>query len=207
MGLTEWVLVGLVLGAVAVVLLWRRAVRLDTLHRTVLRSRQTLETQLAQRAAAAHELATSGALDPAETLLVTDVVLRATDAAGSEVVPDGLAGSTPAHFLAAPDVSAATPPEERSDRALIESELSRTLRTVLGDGASRQGLAEDPRTGDMLDRLEQSWYRLQLARRFHNSHVEQVRRLRADPVVRYFRLAGRAPMPEPFDMDDTLPSD
>jgi hypothetical protein len=34
-----------------------------------------------------------------------------------------------------------------------------------------------------------------------------VREVRARWVVRTFHLAGRAPLPEPFDMDDALPGD
>ncbi|GAA4433360.1 membrane protein [Georgenia halophila] len=212
MGVTEWVLLAVLVIVVAVVLLWRRAVRLDVLHRTVLRSRATLEAQLVRRASAAYELAASGALDPAEALLVTDVALRASDASGAELVPDGLAGpegTGPLDEAAltgdGPRPASAQETGEPVDRGLVESELSRTLRAVLGEPEEQAVLAADPRAADIVSRLHQSWYRLQLARRFHNSHVEQVRSLRSDAVVRVFHLAGRAPVPEPFDMDDALP--
>ena len=48
-----------------------RAVRVDRLHRQVLGSRATLETQLVHRAQAAVELAASSRLDPASALLRT----------------------------------------------------------------------------------------------------------------------------------------
>ena len=203
MGLTEWVLVVVAVLAVVLVVLWRQAVRVDRLHRTVLRSRATLEAQLARRAAAATELAASGALDPAEAMIVSDVALRASDAAPVDLVPDGLAGSPETDPLAGVDDGTGN----GTNRALLESELSRTLRAVLGPRAERDELAADPRAAGVMTQLHQSWYRLQLARRFHNSHVEQVRRLRADALVRVFHLAGRAPLPEPFDMDDELPGD
>lgn len=197
MGVTEWVLVAVAVAAVALVVLWRLATRVDRLHRTVLRSRATLETQLLRRAAAAAELAASGVLDPAEALVVSDIALRAMDAARDElVVHDGLEG-TPVAPGADADASAV-------DRGLLESELSRTLRTVLGRPEDRRELTEDPRATAVLD---QAWYRLQLARRFHNARVVQVRHLRANPVVRIFHLAGRAPLPDPFDMDDARPED
>jgi hypothetical protein len=202
-GLTEWVLVAVAVLAVVLVVLWRQAVRVDRLHRTVLRSRATLEAQLARRAAAATELAASGALDPAEAMIVSDVALRASDAAPVDLVPDGLAGSPETDPLAGVDDGTGN----GTNRALLESELSRTLRAVLGPRAERDELAADPRAAGVMTQLHQSWYRLQLARRFHNSHVEQVRRLRADALVRVFHLAGRAPLPEPFDMDDELPGD
>ena len=203
MGLTEWVLVAVAVLAVVLVVLWRQAVRVDRLHRTVLRSRATLEAQLARRAAAATELAASGALDPAEAMIVSDVALRASDAAPVDLVPDGLAGSPETDPLAGVDDGTGN----GTNRALLESQLSRTLRAVLGPRAERDELAADPRAAGVMTQLHQSWYRLQLARRFHNSHVEQVRRLRADALVRVFHLAGRAPLPEPFDMDDELPGD
>lgn len=203
MGLTEWVLVAVAVLAVVLVVLWRQAVRVDRLHRTVLRSRATLEAQLARRAAAAIELAASGALDPAEAMVVSDVALRASDATPVDLVPDGLAGSPETDPLAGVDDR----PANGTNRGLLESELSRTLRAVLGPREERDELAADPRAAAVMTQLHQSWYRLQLARRFHNSHVEQVRRLRADALVRVFHLAGRAALPEPFDMDDELPGD
>ncbi|MPV37743.1 hypothetical protein [Georgenia subflava] len=208
MGVTEWVLIAVAVLAVAVVVLWRQAVRVDRLHRTVLRSRATLEAQLAARAAAANELAATGALDPVEALLVTDVALRASDAAAGGLVADGLEGRPDGDPLGE-EPPASRPGVDRAgvDRAVVESELSRTLRAVLGAEGQRADLAEDPRAADVLVRLEQAWYRLQLARRFHNARVVQVRRVRATPLVRLFHLAGHAPVPEPFDMDDAPPHD
>lgn len=203
MGLTEWVLVAVAVLAVVLVVLWRQAVRVDRLHRTVLRSRATLEAQLARRATAATELAASGALDPAEAMIVSDVALRACDAAADDLVRDGLEGSPETGPLA----GVVRGPAVSTDRGLLESELSRTLRAVLGPRQERDELASDPRAAEVMTHLHQAWYRLQLARRFHNSHVEQVRRLRANALVRTFHLAGRAPLPEPFDMDDALPAD
>ncbi|MDO5719790.1 MAG: hypothetical protein Q4P05_03565 [Actinomycetaceae bacterium] len=43
---------------------------------------------------------------------------------------------------------------------------------------------------------------LAAARRFHNQEVEQVRRIRARKLVRFFHLAGRAQLPDTYDMDD-----
>lgn len=186
-----WALVAVLLLIVLGWVLWLLANRVDRLHRKVLRSRGTLDLQLALRAAAAHELALSGALDPVEAVLVADVADRATASAPVGVVRDGL-GGTPELDEEVSDV----------DRSLVESELSRVLRAVLD---SRPSLAEDLAAAEPLRRLDAAWYRLELARRFHNAHVAEVRRLRAHPVVRLLRLAGNAPMPHGFDMDDARP--
>ena len=45
---------------------------------------------------------------------------------------------------------------------------------------------------------------MQLARRFHNDAVTDVRRVRRKRVVRWFRLAGHAEMPRTFEIDDEL---
>lgn len=190
-----WTLVAVLLAVALGWVLWLLAARVDRLHRKVLRSRATLEVQLAQRAAAAHELALCGALDPVESVLVADVAQRATATAPERVVADGLEGEDDVEVVRG-DV----------DRSLVESELSRTLRAVLEARAASEPLADDPLAGEPLRRLDAAWYRLELARRFHNAHVAEVRRLRANPAVRILHLAGRAPMPLTFDMDDARPS-
>ncbi|WP_413449898.1 hypothetical protein AA0Y32_04370 [Georgenia phoenicis] len=190
-----WTLVVVLLVLVLGWVLWLLASRVDRLHRKVLRSRATLELQLAQRAAAAHELAMSGALDPVESVLLADVAQRASAVAPGRVVRDGLEGE--------PDVDE---PTGDVDRSLVESELSRTLRALLESHADAEPLGDNPLAVEPLHRLDAAWYRLELARRFHNAHVAEVRRMRANPVVRVLHLAGRAPMPHAFDMDDARPA-
>ncbi|HLS74857.1 MAG TPA: hypothetical protein VK046_13885 [Actinomycetaceae bacterium] len=191
-----WTLVIVLLVVALGWVLWLLASRVDRLHRKVLRSRATLELQLGQRAAAAHELAVSGALDPVESVLVADVAQRATVTAPERVVQDGLEGTDDDLGTISGGV----------DRSLVESELSRTLRAVLEVRAGSEPLSDDPLAAEPLKRLDAAWYRLELARRFHNAHVAEVRRLRANPVVRLLHLAGRAPMPQTFEMDDVRPT-
>jgi hypothetical protein len=45
-----------------------------------------------------------------------------------------------------------------------------------------------------------------MARRFHNDAVGAARRLREHRKVRWFRLAGHAPFPMAFEMDDEPPA-
>ena len=57
----------------------------------------------------------------------------------------------------------------------------------------------------LLDELSAAWYRLQLARRFHNDAVALTRSARRAPLVRLLRLAGSAPEPVTFELDDEWP--
>ena len=67
-------------------------------------------------------------------------------------------------------------------------------------------LHEDPDLGaDVLRRVESSALRVQMARRFHNDAVREVRRVRTKAAVRAFRLAGHADLPEPVEFHDALP--
>lgn len=167
--------------------LYAMALRVDRLHRQVLGSRATLEAQLVHRGQAALDLAATGALDPASALLLSRAAHDALDCEGP-VVEDGLD----------PDDRAAS---DRRSRALVESDLSRVIRVVL-NVQTRAALSARPLAADALTRLDKACYRLVLARRFHNTHVAEARRLRSGVLVRLLHLAGRAPMPQTFDIDD-----
>ena len=183
--------------------LYARAVRVDRLHRQVLGARATLEAQLVHRAEAAAELATVPALDPASGLLLSRAAREALDAEGP-LVDDGLDTSTPLEGIPSshPASSGAVLPAPTArSRALIESDLSRVLRTVVSEPARRE-LSADPLSLPALNRLDRACSRLVLARRFHNTHVSEAQALRARPLVRMCHLAGHAPMPQTFDADD-----
>ncbi|WP_196717551.1 hypothetical protein [Actinomyces trachealis] len=170
--------------------LYAKALRVDRLHRQVLGARATLEAQIVHRAQAALDLASCGALDPASAMLLSQA---ARDALTSEapVVDDGL---DPAHR------QISTGGQDRA-RAQVESDLSRVLRTVL-DAETRSELQQDPVAASSLERLDRACYRLVLARRFHDTHVSETLRIRSDWDVRLLHLAGHAPSPGTFDVDD-----
>ncbi|OLO72077.1 hypothetical protein BKH20_02865 [Actinomyces oris] len=183
--------------------LYARAVRVDRLHRQVLGARATLEAQLVHRAEAAAELATVPALDPASGLLLSRAAREALDAEGP-LVDDGLDTSTPLECAPSSHPAsggAALPAPTTRSRALIESDLSRVLRTVVCEPARRE-LSADPLSVPALNRLDRACSRLVLARRFHNTHVSEAQALRGRLLVRMFHLAGHAPMPQTFDADD-----
>ena len=200
-----WSIVVLVVGLAVTAgwALYARAVRVDRLHRQVLGARATLEAQLVHRAEAAAELASVPALDPASGLLLSRAAREALDAEGP-LVDDGLDTSTPLEGTPSSHPAssgAALPAPTTRSRALIESDLSRVLRTVVSEPARRE-LSVDPLSLPALNRLDRACSRLVLARRFHNTHVSEAQALRARLLVRMCHLAGHAPMPQTFDADD-----
>ncbi|HQH06785.1 MAG TPA: hypothetical protein PK428_03165 [Phycicoccus sp.] len=189
----------LVVLAVALAIAWYlsyAAARLDRLHTKVEGAMSALDAQLVRRAEASLELATSGILDPATSLLLADAAAAAVERRTEHpITDDPLDGQ---HFGGREEVESdltwaldtAISPE------LLEELRAETDTLDAGDpGLERQGLA----------RVEAGALRVQLARRFHNDAVADVRRVRSKVVVRAFRLAGHAELPEPVIFDDDLP--
>lgn len=86
------------------------------------------------------------------------------------------------------------------ERELAESALSVALREALRHTAGPLA-APDPR----LDEVLVAARRVHLARVFHNDAVSDTRRVRRSRLVRLFRLAGTAALPDYFEMDDQTP--
>lgn len=83
------------------------------------------------------------------------------------------------------------------DREIVENALSRTLAAAQSEGPA----AFDPSTragAALLDAMT----RASFARRFHNDAVRDALVVRERRVVRWLHLAGRAPLPSYFEMDD-----
>ncbi|MBO3085492.1 hypothetical protein [Cellulomonas fengjieae] len=178
---------------------WVAASRLDRLHRKVGTSRAVLDAQLVRRATVAAELATSGLLDPVSSVLVGEAAWAALSTQASELPADLLALVGPDEH---PEGTTTTVPV---DRGGIESELSATLREALDDPDEVAALRADPAGNELVELLASSWYRVQLARRFHNEAVAQTARARSGPMVRLLRLAGHAPEPVGLELDDAWP--
>ncbi|MCC2308369.1 hypothetical protein [Cellulomonas chengniuliangii] len=189
--------------ALAVWWVWVAASRLDRLHRKVAASLAVVDAQLLRRASAASQLAASGLMDPVSSLLVGEAAWRAMVAGGQDVpalttLPLELDGGAAARVHGAD-------PHAQADRGMAESELSATLRTVLDDPEEVAELREEPVGKELLDALATAWYRVQLARRFHNEAVAQTQRLRRGWAVRMLRLAGSAALPQTLELDDAWP--
>ncbi|MFI8518035.1 hypothetical protein ACIGEZ_09455 [Streptomyces sp. NPDC085481] len=166
-----WTLVGLIL--IGVYLSWT-AGRLDRLHSRIDAARAALDAQLLRRASVAQELATSGVLDPAASIVLYEAAHAARQA-------------------------------EEDHREVAESELSQALRAVFGEPEQVELVRAAPGGEEAALELAAAVRRVPMARRFHNDAVRAARALRRHRKVRWFRLAGHAPFPLAFEMDDEPP--
>lgn len=164
-----------VVAVVATYLTWL-AGRLDRLHGRVEAARASLDAQLVRRAAAAGELA----------------AYARRQGGWAAVDADGLATASAAARVAG-----------TADREAMENDLSRALRGVLVALPSPGGAAAGPSSEPLLAELEAASTRVVLARRFYNDAVRDTRALRSRRVARWVRLAGHAPLPAYFEIDDT----
>ena len=128
-------------------------------------------------------------LDVAGGILLTDAAEACLSKGMLPIVDDGLDGI---------DLEFASR-GVADDRRSIESSLSRTLRLTVDELESDE-IASDAQ--DVFERLARSRLDVRMTRTFHNSHVDQIRRLRRSFAVRVLRLAGRAPIPSTVDIDD-----
>jgi len=169
---TYLVLIVLALVLWAVYISWR-AGRLDRMHNRVEAARTSLDLALERRSSVAYELASSGLLDPATSLLLADAVRRAKEAGPGE-------------------------------RDLAESDLTRALRAAFGQPGFRKEL-EDKGGAELVAEVEAAARQVFIARKFYNDVAARTMDDRRRPLARVFRLAGNAPQPRFFEMDDTTP--
>jgi hypothetical protein len=173
-----WGLVGLLLVAFVVWRLSALAGRIDRLHHRIELARASLDAQLLRRARAAEALATSGLLDPASAIVLAQAASRSRNSDPGDAVEAGI----------------------------VESEMSRDLREVFADQQAVDELRSIPEGEELLLDLAASCRQVTLSRRFLNDGVQAARLLRQGRLVRLFRLAGNAPRPQMFEMDDLAPS-
>ncbi|MDI5964663.1 hypothetical protein POF50_022850 [Streptomyces sp. SL13] len=167
-----WIAAALVL--LGIYLSWT-AGRLDRLHARIDAARAALDAQLLRRASVAQELATSGVLDPAASIVLYQTAHAARQA-------------------------------EDEQREVAESELSQTLRAVFAEPGTVGAVQDAPGGPEAIGELTSAVRRTPMARRFHNDAVRAARAVRRHRVVRWFRLAGHAPFPLAFEMDDEPPT-
>jgi hypothetical protein len=177
----------LVVAAVAVLgvyVSWR-AGRLDRLHARLEAARAALDVALVRRSSVALEFASSGLLDPATSLLLASVAHDARSAQSGR--GNGSAEST-----------------QQNGQELPESDLTRALRAVFGQPGFRASLDGTEGAEELLTELESAAHQVFLARKFYNDAVAATRAARRRPLARLLRLAGGAPLPEFFEIEDSL---
>jgi hypothetical protein len=159
---------------VGVYVSWR-AGRIDRLHARVRIARSALDVALLRRSSVALELASSGLLDPATSLLL------------AEAVHGTRGGERP--------------------KDLAESDLTKALRAAFSQPDFRPSLKGKDGADELLAEVEAAAHQVFLARKFYNDAVAATRDARRRPLARLLRLAGKAEMPEFFEMDDSLIED
>ncbi|MBV9093307.1 MAG: hypothetical protein JO132_05455 [Streptosporangiaceae bacterium] len=152
-----------------------RAGRIDRLHARVEMARAALDATLLRRSSVALELATSGLLDPATSLLLAEAAHGSRD------------GDRP--------------------RDLAESDLTKALRAAFSQPGFRSSLDGKDGADELLAEVEAAAHQVFLARKFYNDVVALTRDARCRPLARALRLAGKAAMPQFFEMDDSLLAD
>lgn len=169
--------------AVLAIVLWSfyiswRASRLDRLHNRVEAARTALDLALVRRASAASDLASSGMLDPATSLLLADAVRRVRQAEPAE------------RDLAESDLT-------RALRATLGEPGVRKELLAGGDA----GAAE------LLEEVENAARQVFIARKFYNDLAGRTIDARRRPLARVLHLSGSAPQPQFFDIEDALTDD
>jgi hypothetical protein len=217
--------------AVLAVVLWGfyvswRASRLDRLHNRTEAARTGLDLALVRRASAAAELASSGQLDPATSLLLADAVRRARQAEAAERdlaesdltralratlgdpefraelrAGNGQDGGSAATAGPASTGPASTGPASASPASTGPASTGPASAVPAGAG-DPDGDPDD--ATELLDEVEKAANQVFLARKFYNDVAGRTLDARRRPLARVLRLSGSARQPEFFEMDDAL---
>ena len=162
-----------------------RAGRIDRLHARVEMARAALDVTLLRRSSVALELATSGLLDPATSLLLAGAAHGARQGGSGGMGPPGKESTS-------------------RPRDLAESDLTRALRAAFSQPGFRSSLDGKEGADELLAEVEAAAHQVFLARKFYNDVAAATREARRRPLARVLRLSGRAKAPEFFEMDDSL---
>lgn len=185
--LGDWAAIAVVVVLIVAWTLSYSAARLDRLHARVEGTLAALDAQLVRRAEATLELVNSGALDPASALMLADAACESLACAALEDTDHERQAFT-------------------TERGSAESDLTEALELTLSPETVAQLRSDDDDLIEVaLHRVSSAAARVQLARRFHNDAVTEARRVRRLYVVKLFRLAGHATMPQTVEFADEAP--
>jgi hypothetical protein len=181
-----WLIPAVVIAVLLTLWITMTTTRLDRLHARVDAAGAALDAQLVRRAAAVRMAADS---PEARSLPGLDDTRRAQIQATAERAiefTDGHEG--------APGLYQGT--SEPAGRETLENTVGRML-IELADHSEQLR----PET---VAELREAAARVQVARRFYNDAVRDTRSVRGRRMPRLLRLAGRRPLPEFFDIDDSV---
>ncbi|HEX4831856.1 MAG TPA: hypothetical protein VH478_12280 [Trebonia sp.] len=210
----------LVLVLIGTYLSWR-AGRLDRLHARTDNALTALDLALVRRSASAYELAASGALDPATSLLLADAAGRTKDGgpglAAARAEARALTGSSalPGNFVFISHGGGSPADGDGSgdgaysrggaySRDLAESDLTRALRAAFSQPGFRASLKESDGAEELVAEVEAAAHQVFLARKFYNDVAARTIDARHRPLARVFHLSGTAAEPAFFEMEDSL---
>jgi hypothetical protein len=165
----------LLLVVVIALYLNQTAGRLDRLHIRVDKAQASLDELLLLRSALVSELATSGLLDPATSVVMAEAAHEARSAAPWS-------------------------------RAQAQTELTQVLQAAFDDPHDVAVLRSEPAGDVLLEELADIIRRVHLAQQFLDDAVRSCVRVRSQRVVRWLRLAGRAPWPVAQSFEDQAPA-
>ena len=137
--------------------------------------------------------------DGARTALDLALVRRSSSA--YELASCGLLD--PATSLLLADAVSRTKNGDRP-RDLAESDLTRALRATFSQPELSASLKERDGAQELAAEVEAAAHQVFLARKFYNDVAARTIDARRRPLVRLLRLAGNAPQPAFFEMDDAL---
>jgi hypothetical protein len=211
------IVVVVVVAMLGVYVSWR-AGRLDRLHARLEAARAALDVALVRRSSVALEFASSGLLDPATSLLLASVAHDARSAQNGQEGAGGGQGREGGQTQGGGQTEggqaqggAQTEGGGRrrgggqdGGQELPESDLTRALRAVFGQPGFRSSLNGTEGADELLTELESAAHQVFLARKFYNDAVAATVAARRRPLARLLRLAGGAPLPEFFEIEDSL---
>jgi hypothetical protein len=94
---------------------------------------------------------------------------------------------------------------KRALNAPLDDPERRAAENAVGRALIELAALPDRLRPDAEAELQETAARVLIARRFYNDAVRDTRALRGRRLPRLFRMAGRRPMPEFFDISDTVP--
>jgi hypothetical protein len=92
----------------------------------------------------------------------------------------------------------------QAERDLAESDLTRALRATFGQPGFRSEVEGKDGAKELLAELDAAAHQVFIARKFYNDVAARTIDARRRPLARVFRLAGNAPQPGFFEMDDSF---